>query len=447
MSDTKATATNPPAPTGSPDSSGKTKKTPKCDLYSHVLDSLQSAHKWARGKDGMLYRYEGGRYISDCQHGSFLSRLVVQRMRAFGADLIHEDEFFVKIQNHLIRSSPELWERPPDSKVCLRDGILDLEEMVLHPHGSWWLSPVQLGTKWNPEAKGPGWEKFLGTLFQANHLDFVSEVVGSCLTPDRSVQSALWFKGTGSNGKSTLLMAIEKMIGRENTLSFNIADLDRSIFTAAEFYGKLLAVDYDTKDFNLENSQTFKKIISGDPIMAQRKFGQPFQFEAPCKTVYLGNSLPHSKDRSFGFARRFIIVPMLRRFEPGAEGFEAQQDILWRLGEEEEKSWLLGMAARGWKRLRQKGAFSSPEPVVLATEKFRMRQHPFGMWSETHLTRVTSGMVEKDHILAEANEWLEDSGHATVEMNQLAKLMHTLYPTLGETNRDGRKMWTGVEMM
>jgi putative DNA primase/helicase len=405
---------------------------------------VKRAFRWAIGKDGLLYWYEGGRYLADSPQGGLLSQLVVQRMRVFGVDSILEDEFFQKIRNHLARNSPELWVQPPDDRVCLENGILHLPTLTLGPHEENWFSTVRLAAKWNPEARGEGWKGFLTKLFKEDSIEFAGEVVGGCLTPDRSVQSALWLKGTGSNGKSTLMIAIERLLGKENVVNFDISRLDSCPFTSAEFYGKLLAVDLDTKDFKMENAHTFKKLIAGDPIMAQRKFGHPFEFTAPCKMVYCGNSLPRSRDHSFGFSRRFTIVPMLNRFEPEVEGFEKQQDILARLSDAEEKSWMLLEAAKGWRRLRERGMYSAPEGVAKATEGFRLKQHPFGLWSKQNLVEAEGMELGKDEALRKLNRWLGANGHAEVDRTILGRLMTAFHPEVGERRGEDGMRWTGV---
>ncbi len=45
--------------------------------------------------------------------------------------------------------------------------------------------------------------------------------------------------GDGSNGKSSYLKIINKLVGRENTASLDLKELDQR-FKTAEFFGKLV---------------------------------------------------------------------------------------------------------------------------------------------------------------------------------------------------------------
>ena len=56
-------------------------------------------------------------------------------------------------------------------------------------------------------------------------------------------------------------------------------------------------------------ADTFKQLISGEPIEARLPYGQPFTLTDYAKFIFNCNELPTEVEHTHAFFRRFLIVP------------------------------------------------------------------------------------------------------------------------------------------
>ena len=89
-----------------------------------------------------------------------------------------------------------------------------------------------------------------------------------------------------------------------------LQDLADHPFRIAELYGKLANIFADLDPRQLQSSSMFKMLTTGDPLTAERKFGQPFTFRNYAKLLFSANETPTSRDRSYAFYRRWLMIPL-----------------------------------------------------------------------------------------------------------------------------------------
>lgn len=81
-------------------------------------------------------------------------------------------------------------------------------------------------------------------------------------------------------------------------------------FVTACLYGKLANIFADLKNDKLANTGLFKMLVSGDPMKAEKKHCQPFDFENYAKLFF-----SVSEDISYAYFRRWIIFFFENVFE------------------------------------------------------------------------------------------------------------------------------------
>src|SRR5690606_34916217 len=111
--------------------------------------------------------------------------------------------------------------------------------------------------------------------------------------------------------------------------------------------GKLLNVVNELPSSEIVGTAGFKSVISGDECTAERKHRDAFRFRPRALHVFLANTLPPFTDRSLGFSRRFVVLPMERDMR-AVPGF--RPDFSKRVVEAELQgivNWLIIGAMRG----------------------------------------------------------------------------------------------------
>lgn len=239
-------------------------------------------------------------------------------------------------------SSPKL--------IGLRDSILDIETMEEFPYSPQYIINNKLDLQYNPHAYSEVMDKTLDKVAcnDPQIRALLEEMIGYTLYRENTMQVCFFLTGEGSNGKSTILNVIKKLLGRQNYTSLDMKDLEDT-FRPAELYGKLANIGDDISAKYLEDSSVFKKVVTGESITVAKKYGQPFELESYAKQIFSANQLPQVADKSDGFSRRIILVPFQARFSKADHDYDPF--IEDKLLTEESLQYLLKVSIEGIKRV------------------------------------------------------------------------------------------------
>jgi putative DNA primase/helicase len=206
-------------------------------------------------------------------------------------------------------------ESPPDrTYINLLNGRLAWETGELESHTPEVFTTVQLPIEYDATALCPVFDNYLVTTFSADDIPLIEEILGWCLVPDLRFELAVMLTGEGDNGKSVFLDLVGYLLGEANISNVALQDLEENRFRAAELYGKLANVFADLDARGLQTSSMFKTLTTGDCITAERKHGQPFRFRSYAKLLFSANKIPTSKDKTYAFYKRWLIIPFSKVF-------------------------------------------------------------------------------------------------------------------------------------
>jgi len=285
-------------------------------------------------------------------------------------------------------------EEPP-RLIPLLNGVLDIETMLLKPHSPEYMFFNLLPVEYNPTAKCPMVEKFLGEVAGCREdVDILLEVVAFCLYREYFIAKALMLVGEGSNGKSTFLNLVKTFLGKENVAGRSLQDLEENRFAKADLNHKLANVYADLPDKALWRTGTFKMLTGRDLIAAERKFQQSFTFENYAKLLFSANKVPEVYDDTDAFFRRWIIVVFPNQFTND----KADPHILKKLTTPEELSGLLNFVIPALKKLLQKGQFSYSKTTEEIREDYIRKSSPIGAFAMDCLATDSDAFIPKQEL-------------------------------------------------
>jgi putative DNA primase/helicase len=187
----------------------------------------------------------------------------------------------------------------------------------------------------------------------------VLQLFGYCLYRIAKYEKAVMCCGPGDNGKGTLLRLLQRFLGDQNVSHASIQELNSDKFAIADLYGRLANFCADLKAEKLTNTGTFKMLVSGDTIRAQKKYGQPFDFRNIAKLIFSANEIPESDDQTYAYFKRWIILLFDRVFQ----GEDKDTNLIEKLTTEEELSGLLNLAIIALKQLIKVNGFTHVDDV------------------------------------------------------------------------------------
>jgi phage/plasmid-associated DNA primase len=100
-------------------------------------------------------------------------------------------------------------------------------------------------------------------------------------------------------------------------------------------------------------------LVTGDPMRAQRKHGQPFNFANYAKLIFSTNQIPQSDDISYAYFRRWIILIFDKIFT----GDDDDPNLIDKLTTDEELSGLLNLAVIGVRKLIKDNGFMYTDDI------------------------------------------------------------------------------------
>ncbi len=201
----------------------------------------------------------------------------------------------------------------------------------------------------------------------------LEELIGYCLYRRNELGKAFILTGDGANGKSTFIAVLNRILGDKNIAANDLKELSER-FSTVTLYGKLANLGDDIGDTFITDPSLFKKIVTGDKIVAEQK-GQPkFEFNPYCKMIFSANSVPRMNDKSNAIIRRLIIVPFEAKFNDTDDDFDPE--IKYKLQSQESIEYFIKLGIEGLKRVLENKKFSISEKVKKELEEYEVSNNP-----------------------------------------------------------------------
>lgn len=286
-------------------------------------------------------------------------------------------------------------------------GVIDLKSGINMPNErEHYMSKI---TSAFPENKSKIWLKFLDEITDGDKdlQSYLQRVMGYCLSGSTQEQALFFFYGTGSNGKSTFLNVIYKILGDYATKApsemFMESKTEQHPTSLAGLKGARVAIASEVSDGRRWNESRIKELTGGSPITARFMREDFFDFVPTFKIILEGNHKPMIKSVDEAIKRRMHLVPFKVTIpaEKREHGLEDKLII--------EKNGILNWMLEGcleW----QKHGLKAPQAVVSATNDYLEAEDTFGKWIE-ETCEIKQGWKEtSSNLYVSFAEWCKANG-------------------------------------
>lgn len=286
--------------------------------------------------------------------------------------------------------------------IAFKNGIYDIIKDELLPFSEKFVILNKINYNYNPKAYSELVDHTLDKLSCKDEeiRSLLEEMVGYCFYRRNELGKAFILVGDGSiekgasNGKSTFLDMVKTMLGDDNICSLDLSELGEN-FKNAELFGRLANIGDDISDGYIPNSAVFKKLVTGERILTNRKFEQHFEFNNYAKMLFSANEVPKIKDRGGAIQRRLIIIPFLAHFSKNDPDFRPY--IKYELRESENIEYLIRLGVEGLKRILENHEFTQSDKVASNMEEFEESNNPilgfFNEYPELQIENQTNTSV------------------------------------------------------
>jgi len=322
----------------------------------------------------------------------------------------------------------------------LANGSLELTTGKLRDHARTDLCTKVLPYAYDPKAVCPTWDAFLKRILPEDLGAYLQRAAGYTLT-GLTTEQCLWYLwGSGSNGKSTLVIVLQKLFGAY------AVHLQSSVITVrpngmvndelAHLAGARLAVINELGKNETLAENVVKQITDTDVIRARFLYKNSFQFPQTHKVWIAANPKLYLADTGDGIMRRIKLVPFAVRIP------EAEKDLHLLDKLVAELPGILNWALRG---LTQYLAFGIQEPDVVrqAVEEYAEENDVWGQFLEDCCTVSGKAKVQPAYLYAAYCQWAERRNERIRSMTVFGKEIKSRF---GVTKVSGQQYYTGLAL-
>lgn len=294
----------------------------------------------------------------------------------------------------------------PPKWINFKNGLLDLETLELIPHTADLIVPNQIPFNYDPDAYDELTDKTLDKISCNNKSirALLEEMAGSCLYR-APLNKAFILTGEGSNGKSTYLNLLKRMLGKQNISVLDMKKLNDR-FSTVMMYRKLANIGDDISDSFIDDSADFKKIVTGETISAEYKGQNKFDFEPYCTLIFSANHVPRFKKAGVAIARRFVILPFNAQFKCSDRDYDPF--IEDKLSKDSAVEYMIMLAVKALHCVIVNGKqFTSNKDTEELLEQFLTDSDPLQTWLDNHITEYEVIGKSYSEVRKMFNDWCE----------------------------------------
>lgn len=310
----------------------------------------------------------------------------------------------------------------------VENGILDLKQGKIMPHDRNLNLTKITNVEYDADAKCPEWLKFLDQIFQGDQelMEYMQRLVGYSLTGDISEQSMYFLVGGGSNGKSTFVNTIKKLMGdyglQTNSDTFIKKKSEGANNDIARLASSRFVSAVESEEGEKLQESLVKTITGGEQILARFLRQEFFEFLPEFKVFFTTNHKPIIGGVDDGIWRRVKIIPFTLNLKPHERDKKLEEKLSL------EMSGILNWAIDGC-MMWQKSGVKEPTVVMDATGNYKQDMDILGPFLDevcyTGDRADESIRIEAKELYNFYDRWCFSSGERTLGNRTFYRMLET----------------------
>ena len=275
----------------------------------------------------------------------------------------------------------------------------------------------QLPFSYDPEAPCPMFDKYLSRVVPDISSRMVLQEFAGFVFTKYNLEKCLVLLGPGGNGKSVLFNIFNNLFGKENTLNYSLG-----LFSHEYNRAKLInvLVNYSSeKGFDL-HPDTFKALVSGEPLQAREPYGRSFTIHNPTKFIINCNELPKETDSTEAYFRRLLIVPFTEEISEFEKDISLAEKIIAN-----ELPGVFNWVIEGLTRILHMRKFTPCSRSDEALKDFRKQTDSVQLWSEENNFGNSESKTAVAELYSDYKTFCKDDNYRPLGKNRFSRRLES----------------------
>lgn len=282
--------------------------------------------------------------------------------------------------------------------IALPNGTLDPVTGELHEYDPEHYISRRAAIEYRPEAECPRWLKLLDNMVADKPKEEADEyklflqmwiglaLVGYRKYGSRALRKMLVIEGQPGTAKSTIADVVRHLLGRRYIAGDSVEQLSSrfGLETVARSVAIISddAAGYDTK----VRAEVFKKLITGEPLAADRKMKSVVSFRFHGPILMTTNNKPRIRDSTDALYGRIVVLTFDRVFtaDDAEHDLEGHKNAIDYLEAYDEFPGILNWALDGLTMARETGKYPEIAEAREASEAWRAENDPVFAFLREH---------------------------------------------------------------
>ena len=349
----------------------------------------------------------------------------------------------------LAQSEPDIPILPEDMDADpflfnVLNGTVDLRTGNLRPHDRADTITKLAPVAYDQAAECPTFLAFLERVVPDEHVRaFLRRFVGYSLTGDTREQCLLFLHGGGANGKSTLLTALQAVMGdyaRQAAPELLVSrGGDRHPTELADLFGARAVVSVEVDEGKRLAETLVKQMTGGDRMKARFMRTDFFEWAPTHKLFLAANHRPEIRGTDYAIWRRIHLVPFVVTIPEGERDPKLGAKLLAEL------PGILNWALAGCLDWQQDG-IGVPKAVRDATEAYRAEQDILADFLVERCVVDPQAWAKASDLHKAYTAWCEEGGHKAVNTTAFGRRLTERGFRAARVGKAQARAWKGLRL-
>jgi len=260
------------------------------------------------------------------------------------------------------------------------------------------------------------WEQFIDEVLEGDKekVDYLQRALGYSLLGTAKEECMFILHGkTTRNGKSTLLNAIEHLLGDYADVAdtgliskSRNADPGAANPTLAKLKGKRFVTMSESNKYGALDESAIKQMTGGEPISARALYQSPVTFTPQFKLWLSCNDLPDVNDRSLFASERLRVFEFNRHFSQA----EQDKDLKEIFSDKENMKGIFWWMVQGYIKYKRMGLVA-PDRLRLADKAYELSTDLVQQFLQEMCEPDDNTMVKAKHLYDLYKKWCRNYGN------------------------------------